>query len=119
VKGFGRRPIATVGQAPGLSSESPQGRNPRGVKVGKSAAEIDAPLHVSGPEAAAVAGGIFVLHLSVEQVGHGLEAAVRMIGIRRFGPGPPLPQLSGRAPCIVVERRRLCRSHVGTFHTSS
>jgi hypothetical protein len=25
------------------------------------------PLHVSGPEAAAVAGGIFVLHLCVEQ----------------------------------------------------
>jgi hypothetical protein len=29
VKGFGRRPIATVGQALGPSSESPQGRNPR------------------------------------------------------------------------------------------
>ena len=36
VKGFGRRPIAAVGQAPGPSSESPQGRNPRGVEVGKA-----------------------------------------------------------------------------------
>jgi hypothetical protein len=36
VKGFGRRPIATVGEAPGPSSESPQGRNPRGVEVGKA-----------------------------------------------------------------------------------
>lgn len=35
-KGFGRRPIATVGQAPGPSSESAQGRNPRGVEVGKT-----------------------------------------------------------------------------------
>src|SRR5260370_3596567 len=25
----------------------------------------------------------------------------------------------GCAPCIVLERRRLCRRHVGTFHTSS
>jgi hypothetical protein len=37
-------------------------------------------LHVAGPEPAAVAGRIRVLHLAVEQVGHGLEAAVRMIG---------------------------------------
>ena len=29
VKGFGCRPIATVGQAPGPASESLQGRNPR------------------------------------------------------------------------------------------
>jgi hypothetical protein len=36
VKGFGRRPIATVGQALGPSSESPQGRNPRGGEVGKA-----------------------------------------------------------------------------------
>jgi hypothetical protein len=36
VKGFGRRPIAAVGQTPGPSSESPQGRNPRGVEVGKA-----------------------------------------------------------------------------------
>jgi len=33
VKGFGRRRIATVRQALGPSSESPQGRNPRGVEA--------------------------------------------------------------------------------------
>ena len=33
VKGFGRRRIATVRQALGSSSESPQGRNPRGVEA--------------------------------------------------------------------------------------
>ena len=36
VKGFGRRRVATVGQALGPSSESPQGRNPQGVEVGKA-----------------------------------------------------------------------------------
>jgi hypothetical protein len=31
-----------------------------------------------------------------------------------------LPQLwDGCAPCIVLERRRLCRRHAGTFHTPS
>jgi hypothetical protein len=34
VKGFGRRPIATVRQALRPSSESVQGRNPRGVEAG-------------------------------------------------------------------------------------
>jgi hypothetical protein len=35
VKGFGCRPIATVGQAPGPVSESLQGKNPRGVGYGE------------------------------------------------------------------------------------
>ena len=34
VKGFGRRPIATVRQALGPSSESVQGRNPREAEAG-------------------------------------------------------------------------------------
>ena len=37
------------------------------------------PLHIAGPEPAAVAGGILVLHLAVEHIGHRLEAAVRMV----------------------------------------
>src|ERR1700730_13520349 len=40
--------------------------------------------------------------------------------IRRFGPAPRYRSLGmGCAPCIVLERRRLCRRHIGTFHTSS
>jgi hypothetical protein len=44
--------------------------------------------------------------------GEGSNPAVRA--------GAPLPRLwDGGAPCIVLERRRLRRRHVGTFHTSS
>ena len=38
------------------------------------------PLHVARTEPAAVAGRILVLHFSVEQIGHGLEPAMRMMG---------------------------------------
>jgi hypothetical protein len=38
------------------------------------------PLHVAGAEAAAVADGVLVLELALEDVADGLEAAVRMVG---------------------------------------
>ncbi len=38
------------------------------------------PLHAAGAEQAFVAGGVAVPHAAVEHVGHGLEAAVRMVG---------------------------------------
>src|SRR5262249_26541012 len=38
------------------------------------------PLHVAGAERGAVPGGVLVLALAVEEVGHGLEPAVRMVG---------------------------------------
>ena len=33
--------------------------------------------------------------------------------------GPATATLGWGAPCIVLERRRLCRRHVGTFHSWS
>jgi hypothetical protein len=38
------------------------------------------PLHAAGLEVAAVAHAVAVLHVAVEHVGDGLEAAVRMLG---------------------------------------
>ena len=38
------------------------------------------PLHVARRDRAAVPGGVLVLELSLEHVGHRLEAAVRMVG---------------------------------------
>src|ERR1700687_34868 len=37
------------------------------------------PLHIARLQHAAVPGGVLVLHLTVEHVGNGLEAAMRMI----------------------------------------
>lgn len=57
------------------------------------------PLHVAGSEPAAVAGGIRVLHLAVEDIGHGLEAAMWMVG---------------RADCFawrIVDRSHLVEQH--------
>ena len=38
------------------------------------------PLHVAGADVPAVAGGVLVLPVALEQVGDGLEPAVRMVG---------------------------------------
>jgi hypothetical protein len=43
-----------------------------------------------------------------------------MGGIRRFGPGAPLPQLwYGVGPMFVLKRQWLCRRPIGTFRAPS
>ena len=56
------------------------------------------PLRVAAADHAAAAVGVAVLHLAVEQVGDGLEAAVRVVGrAERLARAGSRPAPSGRA----------------------
>ena len=59
------------------------------------------PLHVAGPDAAAIAGAVFMDELAFEHVGHGLEAAMRVIG-RAHGLARPVV---GRTHLVEQQER--------------
>ena len=79
--------------------------------------ELASPFHPtrqwSAPSERTALGAWAVVAVEGTIVGNGVESG-------RSGRGPHYRSFGmGCAPRIVLERRRLCRRHVGTFHTSS